>query len=83
MQLTFKGTQVVGRQLRIELVDQDTGNPFPVRLNEDGSYLHKFRGNQPFMNALESLEALTTVNGKPNREVWLALLKEHLATAPA
>lgn len=81
MQLTIGKTAVIGRQLRIELVDKDTGNPFPVRMNEDGSYLHKFRGNRAFMTALENLEAFTNVNGKPIREVWLTTLKEHLATA--
>lgn len=83
MQLTFKGTKVIGRQLHIELAEKETGNPFPIRMNEDGSYLHKFRGNTSFMTALENLEKLTSVNGKPIREAWLTILKDHLATATA
>jgi hypothetical protein len=83
MQLTFNGTKVIGRQLHIELADKDTGNPFPVRMNEDGSYLHKFRGNKAFMTALSNFEEFTTVNGKPIREVWLTTLKDHLAIASA
>lgn len=83
MQLTISGTEFIGRQLRIGLVDKDTGNPFHVRMNEDGSYLHKFRGNKAFMTALENLADFTNVNGKPLREVWRTTLADHLATASA
>lgn len=79
MQLSFNGTEVIGRQLHINLTDKETGNPYPVRMNEDGSYLHKNRGNKAFMTALEHFETFTIVDGKPIREVWLAILKDNLA----
>jgi hypothetical protein len=81
MQLSFNGTEIVGRQLHIKLADKASGDPYPVRMNEDGSYLHKYRGNNAFMTALGNLENFSMVEGKPLREVWLSLLNEHLANA--
>lgn len=81
MQLSFNGTQIIGRQLHIDLAEKETGTPFPIRMNEDGSYLHKHRGNNAFMIALENFEKITIVNGKPIREVWQTTLKDHLANA--
>jgi hypothetical protein len=79
MQLSFNGTQIIGRQVHIDLADEATGAPYPIRMNEDGSYLHKYQGNKPFMTALESFEA-KRVNGITMREMWLKMLKEHLAS---
>jgi hypothetical protein len=81
MQLSVNGTQVIGRQLRIDLADKDSGQPYVVRMNEDGSYLHKFRGNKAFMSALGTFERTTLEQGKPIREVWISMLKEHLASS--
>jgi hypothetical protein len=82
MQLSFNGTEVIGRQLRINLTDEATGQPYPIRMNEDGSYLHRYQGNKPFMTALEIVEA-KSVSGRTMREMWLKLLKEHLAKSSA
>lgn len=78
MKLICKSTKVLGRVLNIELADADTGNPFPIRMDEHGSYLHRHRGNRAFMTALETLENFTKVNGQPIRETWLTTLADHL-----
>lgn len=80
MQLSFNGTTIVGRQLHIDLTDKATGEPYPIRMKTDGTYLHKFRGNRTFMTALETFEKVTIVDGKPIRELWLSLLADHLAS---
>jgi hypothetical protein len=80
MQLSFNGTEIIGRQIRIDLADNATGQPYPILMNEDGSYTHRYEGHNAFMTALENFEDFTTVKGKPIREVWLSLLKDHLAT---
>ncbi len=81
MQLSFNGSTIVGRQLHLDLTDKATGEPYPVRMKQDGAYLHKHRGNRTFMTALENFEKTTLVDGKPIREVWLSLLADHLANA--
>jgi ABC-type transport system involved in cytochrome c biogenesis ATPase subunit len=81
MKLICKGTKVIGRLLNIELAEAETDNPFPIRMDEHGAYLHKHRGNKAFMTALENLELFTKVDGKPIREVWLTTLTDRLAVA--
>ncbi len=76
MKLICNGTKVIGRILNIDLADADTGEPFPIRMDERGKYLHRHRGNLSFMRALESFEGLTKVDGKPIREVWLSCLTQ-------
>jgi hypothetical protein len=81
MKLICKGTKVIGRLLNIELAEAETGNPFPIRMDEHGAYLHRHRGNKGFMTALENFEIFTKVDGKPIHEVWLATLTDHLSVA--
>jgi hypothetical protein len=83
MKLICNGTKVTGRHLHIELEEAETGNPFPIRMDERGAYLHKHRGNKPFMTALENFELFTKVDGKPIREVWLTTLTDSLTVASA
>ena len=83
MKLICKGAKVVGPLLNIQLADAETGNPFVIRMDEHGAYLHKHRGNKAFMTALENFEDFTNVNGKPVREVWLTTLADRLVLASA
>lgn len=83
MKLICNGTKVIGRVLNIQLADADAGDPFPIRMDEHGSYLHRYRGNQAFMTALKNFEKITRVNGVAIREVWLTSLTDGLTAASA